>query len=270
MIIEQKYQQLQQIFQNMESVLVAFSGGVDSTLVAKVAFDVLGKQSQAVTAWSEHYTEFNEQEFDELVEFIGIQHHTLKYTEFAIPHFQQNPPKRCYYCKHYLFERFQELAETYGLRCVADGTNCDDTDDFRPGMQALRELGIRSPLKEAGLTKEEIRILSQRLHLPTWDKPAMPCLATRVPYGNEISQDVLRMIHEAETFLSQFDFGQLRVRHHRDIARIEVPRSEMGRILEEELDQRIVARLKEIGYAYVTLDLQGFRSGSLNEVLKEE
>lgn len=269
MTIDQKYQQLQHILQAMESVLVAFSGGVDSTFVAKVACDVLGEYAQAATAWSEHYTEFNKQEFDELVKFLGVKHHTLKYTEFAIPHFQENPPERCYFCKRYLFEQFRQLAETQNLRHVVDGTNSDDTNDFRPGMQALRELGIRSPLKEAGLTKEEIRHLSQRLHLPTWNKPSMPCLATRVPYGTEITQDVLRMIHEAETFLNRFSFAQLRVRHHGNIARIEITREDMTRIFAEHLDERIVARFKEIGYTYVTLDLQGFRSGSLNEVLSD-
>jgi uncharacterized protein len=153
------------------------------------------------------------------------------------------------------------------LRHVVDGTNSDDLDDFRPGMKALRELGIRSPLKEAGLTKEEIRLLSHRLSLPTWNKPAMPCLATRVPYGTEITQDVLRMIHEAETFLNSFNFARLRVRHHGNIARIEITREDMARMFTEHLDERIVACFKEIGYTYVTLDLQGFRSGSLNEVL---
>jgi uncharacterized protein len=267
MTLDEKYQRLQAILRDMQSVLVAFSGGVDSTLLAKVACDVLHENARAVTAWSEHYTEFNVQEFEGLVKSLGIAHQTLKYDEFVIPHFQENPPDRCYFCKHYLFSQFSQLAKQLGVRYVVDGSNLDDASDFRPGMKALQELGIRSPLREAQLTKQEIRTLSQQLQLPTWNKPSMPCLATRVPYDDPITPDVLRMIHEAETFLAQFHFTQLRVRHHGNLARIEVDKADTGRIVTEHLAEQIVTRLKALGFTYVTLDLQGFRSGSLNEVL---
>ncbi len=267
MILQAKYEELQQILRAMGSALAAFSGGVDSTLLVKAAHDALGERVQAVTAWSERAHELDEQELKQLITSLGIRHHLIRYDEMEIPHFRENPPERCYYCKRWLFERFTQLARECGLQVVVDGSNRDDMDDFRPGMRALKEFGVRSPLREAGLTKQEIRALSQTMALPTWNKPAMPCLATRVPYYTEITPEVLRKVQAGEACLKQFGFREFRVRHHDTIARIELPRPDMLRVFTEQLDQPIIAHFKEIGYTYITLDLQGFRSGSLNEVL---
>ncbi|GAK57349.1 hypothetical protein U27_04314 [Candidatus Vecturithrix granuli] len=267
MTLQAKYERLQQILREMGSALAAFSGGVDSTLLLKAAHDALDEQVQAVTAWSKRYHELDERELKQLTTALDIRHHIIRYDEMNIPHFRENSPERCYYCKRWLFERFTQLAKEYALQVVVDGSNLDDVDDFRPGMRALQELGVRSPLREAGLTKQEIRTLSQAMALPTWNKPAMPCLATRVPYYTEITSEVLRKVQAAEAYLKQLGFREFRVRHHDKIARIELPRQDMIRVFQEQLDQPIIAHFKEIGYTYITLDLQGFRSGSMNEVL---
>ena len=262
-----KLDKLKQIISEMESVAIAFSGGVDSSLLLKVAHDVLGDRALAVTATSETYPESQFEESTRLAIEIGARQVAMHTEELDIPAFKDNPPNRCYYCKKELFEKIRKIADEHGLRHVADGANSDDLSDHRPGSQAAAELGVRSPLQEANLTKADIRRLSKQLGLPTWNKPAFACLSSRFPYGSGITRDALDKVAAAEEFLRSEGFGQYRVRHHNTIARIELPAEDIARAAEESFRKRLVQRFKEIGYTYVTLDLQGFRSGSMNEVL---
>ncbi|MFC2045726.1 ATP-dependent sacrificial sulfur transferase LarE [Chloroflexota bacterium] len=265
--MEAKLYHLQDVIKSTGSLLIAFSGGVDSTLLLKVARDTLGDKVVAVTARSLTYStdEFNEAR--EIADGLGVKHITIVSEELDIPGFSDNPPDRCYYCKKELFSKLIETARQEGLNYVADGCNLDDDNDFRPGTRAAIELGIRSPLKEAGLTKEDVRSLSKKLGLPTWNKPALACLASRFPYGNAITREGLEMVSQAEDFLHGLGLKQLRVRHYDNLARIEVPVEDIEQIFSKDLRTRIVAKLKEIGYTYITLDLQGYRSGSMNETL---
>lgn len=260
-------QALQNIIDDMGSLLVAYSGGVDSTFLLKVAKMTLGGRVMAVTATSLTYPKREHDEAQKRAKEFGVRHMTIVSEELDIPEFSDNPPDRCFYCKKELFSRLREIAVREGMNYVADGTNLDDVGDFRPGMKAAEELGVRSPLKEAGLTKQDIRELSRELGLSTWDKPSYACLASRFPYGDKIVPEGLRMVAEAEDYLHDLGFRQLRVRHHGNLARIEVPKGEVGRFREEGLRAEVVEKLKSIGYTYVTLDLQGYRSGSMNETL---
>ncbi len=265
--MDKKLENLMGIIGEMGSLLVAYSGGVDSTLLLKVAKDVLGDRVIAATAKSPTYPEREYEQARAMASKLGVEHLTIVTEELAHPEFFQNPPNRCYYCKRELFGKLRKLADQHGLNWVVDGTNCDDSGDFRPGEQAALEMAVRSPLKEVGLTKQEIRSLSKKMGLSTWNKPSLACLASRFPYGDRIVLSGLQMVAEAEDYLHSLGFEQVRVRHHNSVARIEVTPEEMRRFYQAELCSQVVERLKLIGYTYVALDLQGFRSGSMNEVL---
>jgi pyridinium-3,5-biscarboxylic acid mononucleotide sulfurtransferase len=248
------------------AVVVAYSGGVDSAYLAYVAHRMLGDRAVAVTAESPSYPERHRQMALRIARDVGLRHEVIQTRELDRPEYRANPANRCYYCKHELYTHLSRIAaERHAI--VVDGSNADDRGDYRPGRQAAREFGVRSPLDDAGLTKEEIRRLSREAGLPTWDEPASACLSSRIPYDHEVTDEKLRRIERAEGALRQLGFRVFRVRHHDDVARIEVSREEMARALDEHVSTRIVRELKAAGYRYVSLDLQGYRTGSLNEGL---
>ena len=265
-----KLEKLKNRLAGLESALIAFSGGVDSTLLLKVAADVLGDKLTAVTAHSEVTPPHDYDEANELAESLGVNYIVIKTDELQDDNFVANPPDRCYHCKNMLFARLTDIAREMKIKWILDGSNFDDISDYRPGSKAAAEFGVISPLKEAGLTKDDIRALSKEMKLPTWDKAASPCLASRVPYGDTITPEKLTRIGRSEEYLRSFAIRELRVRDHGDVARIEIPADKMSLMLDRSKREKIIDKLKSFGYKYVALDLQGFRSGSLNEVLQNK
>jgi uncharacterized protein len=262
--IDNKLKVLKDLLLGMKGVLVAYSGGVDSTLVLKLAHDLLGERCLAVTATSPLYPDSELLEAKEVAGEIGVRHLVIESDELRIPGFSKNPRNRCYLCKLDLFSRLYKIAKDEGLSYILDGSNLDDTSDHRPGMQAAREFGVRSPLIEAGLTKAEARELSRQIGLPNWKKPPMACLASRFPYGGEITREALRMVERAEDYIKGLGVRQVRVRHYSGgLCRIEVDRGDLEKVFNEK--DCIVSGLRDLGYNYVTLDLQGYRTGSMNE-----
>lgn len=260
-----KYEHLKAILSEMESVLVAYSGGVDSALLLKVAHDVLGTRAIGAIAASPAYAAEETEEALAVAEQMGIHVITLETHELEDERYVVNDFNRCYFCKTELFTRLEPLAKQHNLRYIAYGVNKDDDGDFRPGQRAAREFCVRGPLKEAGMGKREIRAVARLLRVPVWDKPAMACFSSRIPYGSKVDVTSLQMIYKAEKLLHDLGFRQVRVRHHDKIARIEVERSELPRLIEEEVSRVVTDGLRKIGYTYVTVDLLGYRTGSMNE-----
>jgi uncharacterized protein len=263
----EKLGKLIEILSQMGSVLVAYSGGVDSTFLLKVSRDTLGDGAVAVTARSETFPSSELEECEEIVKMLGVRHVIVESHELHDENFASNPPDRCYFCKKMRFSRLQEIARSLGLNCVVDGTSADDVKDFRPGVRAAEEIGIRSPLREAGFTKDEIREASREMKLPTWNKQPAACLATRFPYGYRLTAEGLAKVGKAEDIIRGLGVSQVRVRHHGSIARIEVLPADFQKLLIGSSSRKVVEEIKRLGYDYVTLDIQGYRSGSMNEAL---
>jgi len=260
---------LQDILRGYGSVLIAYSGGVDSTFLCKVAFETLGEKAVAVTARSSTYPVRELKEARDFAKLIGIRHLEIDSEELDIPGFAQNDRNRCFYCKQELFSKLLTLSEELHMQAVLEGSNLDDNGDYRPGLRAAEALGIKSPMREAGLSKRMIRLLSREYDLPTWSKPSFACLSSRFPYGEPITHDKLQQVEKAEQYLFDKGFSQVRVRHHGQVARIELLPDELPRLFEPSMAEGISRFFRELGFQYTAADISGYRTGSMNEVLRK-
>jgi uncharacterized protein len=262
-----KEDRLRELFRTLESVIVAYSGGVDSSYVAYVANAELGSRAVCITGQSASLPAYQNEQIDRVVKDFGFNHEIIRTDELEHPGYRANNSDRCYFCKDELYGKLESLARTRGIDCIVDGSTMDDLDDFRPGRQAAKQHAVRSPLIEVGLNKDEVRELSRRAMLPTWDKPASPCLSSRIAYGTTVTIERLQKVDRGEEILREFGFREFRVRHHDTLVRLEISPAEMDRALRKEVIDQLAARFRELGFKYVTLDLHGFRSGSMNEAL---
>ena len=262
-----KEERLRELFRTLESVIVAYSGGVDSSYLAYVANAELGARAVCITGQSASLPSYQNDEIDRVVKNFGFNHETVDTDELALPGYRANNGDRCYFCKDELYSKLESIAHSRGIHYIVDGSTVDDLDDYRPGRQAAKQHAVRSPLIEVGLNKDEVRELSRLAKLPTWDKPASPCLSSRIAYGTTVTIERLEKVDRGEEILREFGFREFRVRHHDTLVRLEISPAEMDRALRKEVVDQLAARFRELGFKYVTLDLHGFRSGSMNEAL---